>query len=126
VWAGAATLILLPLTISDKPEFFGNGTWQSGIYALWDSIFSVGICLGLVTFFRCFYDHQVKFGQFLNQHAFTVYIIHAPIIVLLALAMRGINREQLLKFGLASIIWVPLCFAAAYFIRQIPYVTNIL
>jgi hypothetical protein len=46
--------------------------------------------------------------------------------VLLALALRGIHPEQLLKFGLAAIIGVPLCFAVAYLVRKIPLASRIL
>jgi peptidoglycan/LPS O-acetylase OafA/YrhL len=63
---------------------------------------------------------------FLYKHAFTVYIIHIPIIVFLALALRGVHIEQLLKFGLAAIIGVPLCFAVAYLVRKIPLADKII
>jgi glucan biosynthesis protein C len=77
------------------------------------------MCLGLITLFRRFFDSLGLLGRFLYKHAFTVYIIHIPIIVFLALALRGVHIEQLLKFGLAAIIGVPLCFAVAYLVRKI-------
>ena len=46
-------------------------------------------------------------------------MIHIPIIVLLALALRPIHIEQLLKFSLAAIIGVPICFLVAYLVRRI-------
>ena len=82
--------------------------------------------LGLITLFRRYFDRQGRLGRFLSQHAFTVYIIHAPVIVFLAIALRGIHPEQLLKFGLAAVFGVPLCFAVAYLVRKIPYATRIL
>ncbi len=117
------TLILFPVALS--PSILGNGTWQSGVYALWDSTFSVGMCLFLITLFRRFFDYPRRLGKFLSQQAFTVYVIHIPIIVLLALALRSIHIEQLLKFGLAAIIGVPLCFSAAYLVRKIPLADKI-
>lgn len=86
--------------------------------ALWDSIFSVGMCLALLTFFRHRLNRQSRFGSFLSQQAFTVYIIHIPVIVLLALAWRGIHLEAFLlsqytgaskepqAFLLASVGWI--------------------
>jgi glucan biosynthesis protein C len=121
-----ATIVLLPLALSGKTAFLGNGSWQSALYALWDSIFSVGMCLGLLTLFRRYFNHQSRFGRFLSEQAFTVYIIHIPIIVLLALALRGIHPEQLLKFALAALIGVPLCFALAFLVRKIPFASRIL
>ncbi|KLU62107.1 glucans biosynthesis protein C [Peptococcaceae bacterium CEB3] len=124
--AVAATLILFPLALSGHSAFLGGGHWQSGIYALWDSIFSIGMCLGLIIFFRRFFDQQGRLGRFLSQHAFTVYIIHIPVIVFLARALHGVHLEQLLKFGLVAIIGVPLSFAVAYLVRKIPFATRIL
>ena len=122
-----ATLILLPIALrGGGASFLGGGQWPSGVYALWDSTFSVGMCLGLIVLFRHFFDHPGRLGGFLSQQAFTVYVIHCPIIVILALALRGIHPEQLLKFGLAAIIGVPLCFAVAYLVRKIPLAARIL
>ncbi len=123
------TLILFPVALSGtsgtQVGFLGNGTWQSGVYALWDSTFSVGMCLFLITLFRRFFDSPGRLGKFLSQQAFTVYVIHIPIIVLIALALRGVHIEQLLKFGLAAMIGVPLCFFAAYLVRKIPLTDKI-
>jgi glucan biosynthesis protein C len=126
VVAVVSTIVLFPLALSGGTAFLGHGTWQSAVYALWDSTFSVGMCLGLITFFRHFLNRRSRFGRFLSQQAFTVYIIHIPVIVLLALAIRGFHPEALLKFALAALIGVPLCFALAFLVRKIPLASSIL
>jgi glucan biosynthesis protein C len=105
---------------------FGFGTWQSAVYALWDSIFSVGMCLAAITFFRRFFNGDSKFGRILSQQSYAVYVIHIPIIVFLVYAMREIVMMPLLKFGMASLIVVPICFLVAYLIRLIPGVSRVL
>jgi surface polysaccharide O-acyltransferase-like enzyme len=126
VVAIVATIVLAPLALSKGAAFLGHGTLQSAVYALWDSIFSVGICLALLTFFRHILNRQTRFGSFLSRQAFTVYIIHIPIIVLLALAIQGVHLEHLLKFALAALIGVPLCFALAFLVRKIPFASRVL
>jgi glucan biosynthesis protein C len=121
-----ALLLLFPLALSGGADFVGEGHWQSAVYALWDSTFSVGMCLGLITFFRRFFNRSGPLGRFLSRQAYTVYIIHAPVIVLLALTLRGIHPEPLLKFALAALIGVPLCFVLAFLIRKIPFASRIL
>jgi len=121
-----ATILLLPMALGGGADILGKGHWQSAVYALVESTFAVGMCLGLLTFFRRFLNRSGRFSRFLSRHAFTVYIVHPPIIVLLALALRGIHPEQLLKFGLAALIGVPLCFAVAYLVRKIPLASRIL
>jgi peptidoglycan/LPS O-acetylase OafA/YrhL len=105
---------------------FGYGTWQSAVYTLWDSTFAVGMCLAAITFFRRFFNEQSRFGTFLAQQSYAVYIIHIPIIVFLAYALRGIELAPLLKLGLAAVIIVPTCFIVAYVIRKIPGVSRVL
>jgi glucan biosynthesis protein C len=124
--AMGATLVLMPLAFTGKTNFLGGGYWQSAAYALWDSTFAVGICLALTTLFRRFFSRQGRLGRLLAPSAFTVYIIHCPVIVLLALALRGIQLEHLLKFGLAALLGVPLCFVLAILIRKIPFASRVL
>lgn len=126
VVALVATIVLLPLAQPWTGAFVGHGTVQSAAYALLDSTFSVGISLALLTFFRRFLNRQTRAGRFLSQQAFTVYIIHVPIIVLLALALRGIHLENLVKFSLAAVLGVPLCFALAFLVRKLPFASRIL
>jgi glucan biosynthesis protein C len=135
VTAAVAGVLLFPLAFSGRlfslevteaAPFVGNGHWQSAVYALWDSIFAVGMCLGLIPLFRRFFNGQGRFGTFLSQHSYAVYIIHIPIVVFLAYALRGIELVPLLKYGMVSLIAVPTCFAAAYVLRRIPGVSRIL
>jgi glucan biosynthesis protein C len=136
VTALVAGILLLPLAFSGHlfsleltpalANLLGNGQWQSAVYALWDSTFAVGICLGVITLFRHFFNGQGRFGRFLSQHSYTVYVIHIPIVVFLAVALRGIDLEHLLKFGMAAVITVPTCFAVAYIVRKIPLASRIL
>jgi hypothetical protein len=130
-----ATVLLFPLALSgslfslellDPAVFVGNGTWQSAAYALWDSIFAVGMCLAAITFFRRFFNGESRFGRFLSQQGYAVYIIHSPIVVFIAIAMKGVDLGPLLKFGIAAVIAIPTCFAVAHIIRKIPGVSRIL
>ena len=105
---------------------FGYGTWPSAVYALWDSIFAVGMVLAVIPLFRRFFNGQGKFGRFLSRQSYAVYIIHIPIIVFLAVALRGIELGTFLKFGMMAVIVVPTCFVVAYVIRKIPGVSRIL
>ncbi len=128
VLAVLATVILFPVAvfIGSGSVWIGYGSWQSAVFALWDSIFAVGMSLALITFFRWFLDGGRKFGRFLSRHSFTVYVIHVPVIVFLNLALTGFQMQQLLKFGLAAVIGLPLCFGVAYLVRLIPYVKKIM
>jgi glucan biosynthesis protein C len=131
-----ATILLFPYAFSgalfslEFSEAFvnatGNGNVQSAAYALWDSIFAIGMCLAALTFFRRFLNRDAAFGGFLSQQSYAVYVIHAPIVVYVAIAMRGIDLGPFLKFAVAAIIAVPTCFVVAWAIRKIPGVSRVL
>jgi glucan biosynthesis protein C len=134
--AVVATLVLFSLAFSSvftsgEVLFLGNGTWQSGAYALWDSTFAVGMCLASITFFRRFFNGNSRLGSFLSQQSYAVYLIHVPIIIFVAYMVRsvdvgGIHFGPLVKFGLVSIVVVPICFIVAYLIRKIPGVSRVI
>ena len=139
-WAGivaavVATAMLLPLAVSGKmfslefsrtAEFLGNGTWQSAVYALWDSIISVSLCLALVPLFRSFWNGTSRFGRFVSGQSYAVYILHCLVIVLLAVyVFKGIDIAALPKFALVAVVAVPVCFVAAWLVRKIPGVAKV-
>jgi len=121
-----ASVGLFPVAFLSGPVFLGGGSLPSAVYALWDSVFSVGICLAAIPFFRSRCDRDTRISRFGARHSFTVYIFHIPVIVFLALALRDIRLAPLLKFGLAAVLGVPLCFGVAYLVRKIPYAKRIL
>jgi peptidoglycan/LPS O-acetylase OafA/YrhL len=104
----------------------GDGSWQSAVYALFDSVFAVGMCLGLIMFFRKFQNQQSQLGRFLSQHSYAVYVFHIPIIVYLAYALRELELASLLKFAVVSLIVIPACFIVAFIVRKIPMVSKIM
>jgi peptidoglycan/LPS O-acetylase OafA/YrhL len=134
--AVAASVLLFPLAFSGElfsieisaalDNAFGAGTWQSALYALWDSAVAVGMSLALITLFRRFIHGRGSFGRFLSRHSYAVYIIHIPIVVFLTYALRSVDTGSLAKFGLASVIIVPGCFTAAYLLRKIPLAAKVL
>lgn len=125
--AGVATVVLLPIaTIGGGVGFEGRGNWHSLVYALWDSTVAVGMVLGLITLFRRRYSLQTRLGTFLSQQSFAVYVVHSPIIVLLAIALRDVHPNFFLKFLFVALIGVPLCFAVAYLFRRLPGVSRII
>jgi glucans biosynthesis protein C len=136
ITALVAVVVLFPLAFSGQwfsleltpvlENSMGDGNWQSAVYALWDAAFAVGLCLGLIVFFRHFFNTKQRVGTFLSQQGYTVYIIHIPIIVFLAYAIRDVDLESLPKFGIAAVIIIPTCFIIAYIIRKLPFASRVL
>ncbi len=133
-WLGIAIALILmfvPMAIvggameSDRP-FRGGLYWQAMAYALWESLLCVSMCIGLTYLFRRYWNRQGRLAKFLSPNAYTVYIIHAPVITLTALALRNVDVYPLLKFGLAVLIALPLCFVLSNLIRKLPHTDRVL
>jgi glucan biosynthesis protein C len=129
LWLCAAVilvLILFPALVvaggglnGDITPFAGGLHWQCLAYAIWEQVTGVAIIIALLVLFRKHLNHRGKL-------AYTAYIIHGPVIILVALAIRGVTLYPLLKFVLAVAISAPLCFALANVIRKLPAARRIL
>ncbi len=126
-------VILLPaLFISggaltgDVSSYTGGFHWQSFAYSVWEQFAGASIIVGLLVLFRKRFNKQRRLRKAMSASVYTVYIIQSPVIVLLALAMKNIRLYPLLKFALAALIAVPLCFTLANIIRKLPLARRIL
>jgi glucan biosynthesis protein C len=84
------------------------------------------LCLAAITSSRRFFDQESRLGRFLSQQSYAASIIRIPMVVFVAVALRGIQLAPLLKFGMVAVIAVPTCFIVAYILRKIPAVSRIL
>jgi surface polysaccharide O-acyltransferase-like enzyme len=110
----------------DISPFVGGFHWQCFGYALWEQFTCVGMIIGLLSLFHRRFNRQAPASKAMSASAYTAYIIHAPVVVFVAIAIRNMSLYPLLKFALAAVIAVPLCFALANLIRQLPLARRIL
>jgi glucan biosynthesis protein C len=122
-----ATLVFLPLAISDgSGRWVGHGSLSSLFYALWDSTFSVGLVLALLTFFRRRFNTQGPVRRYLSAHVFTVYVIHALLVTAAGRVLGTVELPSLVKFGIAAVVVPPACFLLAGPVRRLPSVRRVL
>jgi len=107
-------------------SFSGGFHWQAFVYTLWESFMVVGASIGFLVLFRTRWNHQGKLTKSLAANAYTVYLIHAPVLVGFAYAFHVVALYPLLKFVVAVLITLPLCFLISSFIRRIPLVNRVL
>ncbi|MBN1761515.1 MAG: acyltransferase family protein [Methanomicrobia archaeon] len=113
--------------VEDVTPFLGGIHWQSLAYSLWEAFVGAGLIAGLFVLFRKRFDSQTSFTRTLSDNAYTVFIIHAPVIVFVSYALRGLPIFPLLKFALVSVLGVSLCFVISHcIVRRIPYSEKVL
>lgn len=128
-----AGIVLFPVIMvlggadKDATPFLGGLHWQSMVYSSWEAFVGTGLVAGLFVIFRKRYNHQGWLSKVLADNAYTVYIIHAPVVVFFSYAIRNIHLYPLLKFALAAVAEISLCFLISHFlIRRIPYSEKVL
>jgi len=133
-WLVIAILIIVlygPLAVlggatENAEPFLGGWHWQSLLFAMWDAFLCVSMCTGLVYLFRRHFNHQGIFTRELSRGAYATYLIHEPFISILAALTAGIMIYPLLKFVLASVVFIPLCFGLGSLVRRLPYFDRVL
>jgi surface polysaccharide O-acyltransferase-like enzyme len=131
VVAIALSVLFVPLALAggameSLDPFRGGLHWQAAAYALWESFLCVSMCIGLIYAFRRYLNRQGRLARFLSPNAYTAYIIHAPVITFTALVLRNVDAYPLLKYGLAVLIALPVCFVLSSLIRKLPYTDRVL
>ncbi|MBN1582278.1 MAG: acyltransferase [Anaerolineae bacterium] len=135
IWLGMAGLLIVlfwPLMLAGGAidngieAFAGGWHWQAFAYALWESFLCLSMCIGLVYLFRRFGSRQGRLARFLSRNAYAAYLIHEAVITIVAYAARSAEVYPLLKWALASLVALPLCFGLSNLIRRLPYADRVL
>jgi fucose 4-O-acetylase-like acetyltransferase len=106
-------------------RFFGGLHWQAAAYALWDTLFCLGMVLGLIALFRRRWNRQGRLTRFAADNTFGVYVFHTPLVVLITVLLKDWPAYPLLKFAVALLLALPACFLASGAIRRVAFLRKI-
>lgn len=84
----------------DFDAFYGGWTLESLYYSFWEPFTSVGIILKILTIFKAKADYTTPLLSRFSRASYSIYIIQAPIIVSLQLALRPVDIPIMLKVGI--------------------------
>lgn len=127
---GGPVLLLAIIIIGAKtagPEaFFGGWRWQSFGYAVWEQLAGVGLSLGLLALFsrKCNIESQLL--RWLSDRSFGVYVLHAPVIIALAMLFRTLPQNTYALVALLTLTGLTASFAVADIGRRLPGLRRIL
>jgi surface polysaccharide O-acyltransferase-like enzyme len=110
----------------DVEPFMGGVHWQSFVLAIWEQFVCLGLVITFLVWFRTRFNYQGRLAGLMSASAYTVYLIHAPVLVLVGLGLRNIALHPLLKFFLVSPLAISLCFMISHYLKKLPIARNIL
>ncbi len=121
-----AMFILGGAAKGNEVVFFGGWHWQAFAYATWEQFTCVAMIIALTVLFRERFNRQGRLAREASASSYATYVIHTPVIILFALAVRHVTIYPLLKFVVVSLVLVPLCFLLAAGTRRLPGARRIL
>lgn len=103
-------LIALPVALifgdthrgSAGSGFTGGPNWQAAFYAFWEPFVAWGAIALLLLLFRTYGNRPSPVWAWLGRRAYAAYILHPPVLVAVALALRGWPAPALVKFAVVA------------------------
>jgi fucose 4-O-acetylase-like acetyltransferase len=120
-----ATLVAIIATDSGTEVLFGNGTWQSLVFAGLEGVVMVTMSLWLIDLFRRRVNHRGRLGKELSRAAFAAFLIHQIVLVGVVLTCRHLPWPPELKFLTAGVIGVALSFWLGALLVRLPGVSRV-
>jgi len=126
LWSRVAILAAISLlfigAVTNSTQFSGGLRLESLLGTIWEAFMCVSMCIALLALFKDRFNSQGPIAKALANNAFTVYLIHIPIIVLLQYMLIGVGIDPLIKFAIVGAMGVLLSFAISHYgIRRLPY-----
>ncbi len=131
LWSRVAILMVVLLlvigAVTDSSQFDGGLTIASLLGSFWEAFMCISMCIALLAFFKNRFNSQSPVAKALANNAFTVYLIHLPVVIFLQYLLIGVSIDPLIKFVIAGALGVILSFAISHYgIRRLPYVRYVL
>ena len=132
-WTALGGALALPIIGSiggaldgDPSEFLGGFRWESLLGSLWWSVEGVAISMALLATFMERPNRQGWLCREAARYAYTVYIIHAPVVVGISILMMRTGLPSGVKLLLTAVCAVGACSALSAGVRRLPLVRRIL
>jgi glucans biosynthesis protein C len=111
---------------SDPGLYSGGWHWESLMASAIEGALAVVAPFWLLGFFRRHVNSMFPMGRQLIRSYYGAYVIQAPVVMGLALALRGPAISTELKFLVVAPLGIVASFALAYYFVQLPGVNRIL
>jgi peptidoglycan/LPS O-acetylase OafA/YrhL len=120
------TLLAFGAKNATVETFFGGAHWQALGLALWEQLTGLGLALGALALFsqRCNTDSRTR--RWLADRSFGVYVLHAPVLVALAMIFRSLPYHLYGLVALLTVTGLAASYALADLARRTPGLRNIL
>jgi hypothetical protein len=103
---------------SDPSVMLGGPTVHALVFALAETVICVAMIFVLIPVFRARFNHQGRLLRNLSASAYHIYLIHPPILVLVALGFASIPLIRVLKLAIVFPLAATLCYLVSHCVLQ--------
>lgn len=130
VTAAVIAVLLAPLLVGvgllGGEAAAGGGTAISAVAAVLHGLFALCAIVAVLVAARRWLDRPGPRARFLSTNAYAVYVLHAPIVAWLGVALAAVTAPAAVKALILFALAAPLCWTAAAALRRIGPVRRIL
>lgn len=126
-------LIFFPILIAggaldeNIDPYNGGLYWQAFGYALFEQVFGISVCLCMLVWWRERHNRQGWLAKKLSDNGFAVYMFHAPIVIGIAVVLKGYDLPGIVKFLILAPSAVLITYTLAELVlRRIPGLKKVL
>jgi hypothetical protein len=128
-WAlgGVGVMVGAFVASSDSLDpFEGGWTWQAGAVAIAEGMLAVSLAVWLLARFQSHHAAAGPVARGAGRAAFGAYVLQAPVLVGLAVALRDVGTGPEAKFLIVAPLGIGLSFALAWLLTRTPGVRRVL
>ncbi|MFX1593697.1 MAG: acyltransferase family protein [Promethearchaeota archaeon] len=103
---------------SDLSVFLGGFNLSALLFALVESVICMGMIFVLIKIFYAKFNKQGKILQNLSSSAYYIYLIHAPVLVLVSLGFALIPLIPVIKLAIVFPLTVILCYLLSHYVLE--------
>jgi surface polysaccharide O-acyltransferase-like enzyme len=100
--------------------------WTDLLWNLWEALLCVGLCIGLIWFFRRAMDRQKRFARFLSDNSYGVYLVHLHILVAIQMLLVPTRFGPLTLTAISALGTILLSYFTCWWLRKIPGVNRVI
>lgn len=134
IWIAIAVWPLMPIASAVTTNALYKGStnystgfsWPAVLYALWEPPVAWGFIAGWLLLARRWMHQPSVFWSWVTRRAYTVYIIHPPVLVGVSLLLHPWAAPALVKFGAAGTLAIVCSWVLADALMQLPGMRRVL
>jgi peptidoglycan/LPS O-acetylase OafA/YrhL len=109
-----------------EPPILGGWNGFALAYATWEQFTGVGLALGAMALVRRFCANQTAVSEWLSARSFGVYVLHAPVIIALAVLFKGYSANPFVNAIVLSITGIVGSYLVADLARRVRWLRDVI